>query len=191
MRDLPEAERAEAVRRAADEHARIVFDLSRGPLWRAGLLHVQTDEYILLLTLHHVIADGWSMTVLLQEVLSLYAAFMSDQSSPLKPLPIQYADFAQWQRERLQGDVLEQQLAYWKGVLTGAPTVLALPTDRPRPPVERHRGARLEFTLPADLLERLHAMSRRHGVTLFMTLLSAFQVLLLRHTDQPDLCIGT
>ncbi len=191
LREFPEEERDEAVRRAADKHARIVFDLGRGPLWRAGLLHVRTDEYVLLLTLHHVIADGWSMNVLLQEVLSLYASFISGEPSPLKPLSIQYADYAQWQRARLQGDVLEQQLTYWKGVLTGAPAVLALPADRPRPSVERHRGARFEFTLSADLFERLQTTSRRHGVTLFMTLLSAFQVLLLRYTGQSDLCIGT
>ncbi|MBS0151275.1 MAG: amino acid adenylation domain-containing protein [Nitrospira sp.] len=189
--ELPDDKREENVQRLAETHAHIVFDLSRGPLWHARLLHVRTEEHVLLLTLHHVIADGWSMNIFLQEVLSLYASLVSGEPSPLQPLPIQYADYAQWQRKTLQGDVLERQLTYWKEVLAGAPTVLSLPTDHPRPSVERHRGARFEFELPADLLEQLKTMSRRHGVTVFMTLLAAFQVLLFRHTGQSDLCIGT
>jgi len=191
LRSLPEAKREAEVRRLAEAEAQRLFDLSRGPLWRAVILRLEERHHVMLLTLHHVIADGWSLNVLAQEIVSFYTAFATDRPALLPALPIQYADYAQWQREWLQGEVLESQLAYWKRHLEGAPVVLALPTDRPRPAVERHHGAQYEFTIPAEVVAQLRLLSRRYGVTLYMTLLGAFQVQLLRYSGQTDLCIGT
>src|SRR5205814_1001896 len=141
--------------------------------------------YVLTLVMHHIVSDGWSMGVLMNELCALY------EGRDLDPLPIQYADFAAWQRNWLQGEVLEGQLGYWKQQLEGAATVLDLPTDRPRPAVQTHRGGHEMFWLDAELSERLRALSREHGVTLFMTLLGAFEVLLSRYANQKDFCVGT
>ncbi|HEY0083192.1 MAG TPA: condensation domain-containing protein, partial [Pyrinomonadaceae bacterium] len=150
------------------------------------------SEHVLLLTMHHIISDGWSMDILIRELGTLYMAFCRGVSaSPLPPLPIRYADFAVWQRERLQGRALDDQLLYWKRQLEGAPPLLALPTDRPRPAVQNFRGARRTLMLPEDLSRSLEALSRREGVTLFMTLLAAFDVLLSRYTGQEDIVVGT
>ncbi len=188
---LPEGEREERARHLAKEDARRPFNLARGPLLRAGLLQVGAEEHVLLLTAHHMAFDGWSMGVLIRELAVLYEAFVAQKSSPLMELPIQYADFARWQRERLRGEVLEAQLSYWKRRLEGAPTILELPSDRPRLPVRTANGARYSLRLSRTLTEALKELSRREGVTLFMTLLAALQTLLSRYAGQDDVCVGT
>src|SRR3989440_9084203 len=141
--------------------------------------------------MHHIISDDWSMQVLFGELATLYAAYAAGQPSPLTELPLQYADFALWQRQWVQGEVLEGQLAYWQQHLAGAPAVLELPTDRPRPAVQTFRGALHSFELPKPLSQGLKKLSQGEGVTLFMTLLAAFQTLLLRYTGQADLVVGS
>ncbi|MGH7412374.1 MAG: amino acid adenylation domain-containing protein, partial [Candidatus Methylomirabilis sp.] len=189
--DVPRAEREANAELLAAEEARRPFDLARGPLLRATLLRLSEEEHILLLTIHHIVFDGWSKEVFFREMAVLWEAFSTGGPSPLSPLPIQYADFAVWQREWLQGEVLESRLSYWKHRLQGAPSVLELPTDRPRPAVQHYRGARESFELPRTLAEALHELSRREGVTLFMTLLAAFQTLLFRYTGQDDIVVGS
>ncbi len=188
---LPEDEREAESRRLSTEEARQPFDLEHGPLIRAGLLRLQAEEHVLLLNMHHIISDGWSTGVFVRELRALYEAFSQDKPSPLPELPIQYADFAVWQREWLAGEVLERQLSYWKGQLTGAPAVIDLPTDRPRPAVQSYRGAHQSMRLSRELTEKLKELSQREGATLFMTLLAAFQTLLMRYTSQEDIVIGS
>ena len=153
--------------------------------------------HVFYMTLHHIAADGWSVGVLFRELTALYAAFSRDpeyrvpRPSPLTDLPIQYADFAVWQRKWLQGDVLEEQLAYWKRHLEGAPPVLELPMDHPRPAVQTYRGAREGLVFDRGLWEALKQLSRQEGVTDFMTLLAAFQTLLYRYSGQEDVVVGT
>jgi amino acid adenylation domain-containing protein len=166
------------------------FDLERDPLVRARLLRLGDDEHVLAATLHHVISDGWSMAVFIRELTQLYEAFVQNLPSPLPDLPLQYGDFAVWQRGRLGGEVLEKQLGYWREQLRGLPTV-ELPTDFPRPPVQSHRGAGLWFRVSAETNARLKAVAREEGATLFMLLLAAWQTLLLRYTGQEDLVVGT
>ncbi|WP_253910536.1 non-ribosomal peptide synthetase, partial [Pyxidicoccus fallax] len=191
LRVLPaDVREAEALRLQEDE-ARRPFDLSTGPLLRATLLHVQEAEYLLLLTMHHITSDGWSMGVLVREVVALYAAHVAGLASPLPPLTVQYADYAAWQREWLKGDVLESQLAYWRGQLTGAPAVLELPADRPRPAVRTYRGATHQSLLDPALARKLEALALREGATLFMLLMAGFQSLLHRYSGQTDLVVGT
>ncbi|HKS08829.1 MAG TPA: amino acid adenylation domain-containing protein [Pyrinomonadaceae bacterium] len=172
------------------EEGRYSFDLERLPLVRFRLLRLAENKHVLLLTMHHIISDGWSLGVITQELASLYRAFASDKESPLSELPVQYADFAHWQREWLTGEVLENQIAYWKKQL-GQIANLELPTDRPRPSVQSFRGARRFFTLPADLAESLGSFSRREGVTLYMLMLAGFKVLLNRYSNQDDIVVGT
>ena len=188
---LPEAKREAETQRLVVEEARRTFDLSKGPLFRASLLKLDEAEHILLLAMHHIVSDGWSMGILFQELAALYQAFSTGQSSSLPELPNQYADFALWQREWLQGEELERQLAYWKTQLEGLPPILELPIDRPRPAIQTFRGVSMDITLPPSFSKALKELSRREGVTLFMTLLAAFQVLLYRYTRQDDLVIGT
>ena len=176
LRALPAREGEATATRLATQEARLPFDLASGPLLRAALLRLGEQDSVFLLTMHHIISDGWSMGVFFRELSALYAAFATGQDSPLPPLPIQYADFALWQRGRLQGAVLAEQLGYWKRRLAGLP-LLALPTDRPRPAAPSFQGAGHYFTLPAELAERLRALSTRAGVTLFMTLLAGFAAL--------------
>jgi hypothetical protein len=183
-----EVREAEA-RRLSREEAQTPFDLERGPLIRVRLLRLSDTEHWLLLTLHHIVTDGWSWGVLVRELSALYAAHRQGEASALPALPVQYADYAVWQREWLQGEVLEQQLGYWKPMLAELP-VLKLPTDRPRPAVPSFRGGRVTFTLDAGLTAELRGLSRREGVTLFMTLLAAFQVLLYRYSGQDDIVVG-
>ncbi|HEY0169964.1 MAG TPA: condensation domain-containing protein, partial [Pyrinomonadaceae bacterium] len=188
---LPGPEReAEAVRLATCEAQR-PFDLERGPLLRARLLRLGAEEHVLLFTMHHIVSDGWSMGVLVKEVAQLYAAFAEGRESPLPPLAVQYADFAEWQREWLRGGVLEGQLAYWKAKLGGELPVMELPTDRPRPPVPSFRGGFESFKLSKEVTEGLKGLSHRAGGTLFMTLLAAYKLLLYRHTGQEDILIGS
>jgi amino acid adenylation domain-containing protein len=158
---------------------------------RASVLKLDAAEHILLLMTHHVAIDGWSFRVFFSELSALYKAFSGGTPSPLSQLPIQYADYAAWQREWLQGEVLTHQLEYWRSHLAGAPQVLELPTDRPRPSTESHRGAHYSFSIPREVSEGLGAFSRREGTTLYMTLLSGFVVLLSRYSGQQDLLVGT
>jgi amino acid adenylation domain-containing protein len=189
--ELPAGEREAALRRDLAAEAARPFDLAAGPIFRARLFALAPDDHVLLLTMHHIASDGWSMGVLNREIAVLYQAFRAGEPSPLPDLPVQYADYAAWQRGWLSGDVLEAQLGYWRGALAGAPAALELPTDRPRPPVQTYRGARRVLTLPADLTAALKDLSRKEGATLFMTLLAAFDVLLQRHTGQTDVTVGT
>jgi surfactin family lipopeptide synthetase A len=192
LRYLPEAEREAEALRLATEDAGIPFDLAQGPLLRATLMRLGDLEHRLFLTLHQSIFDGVSLyQVFLPELRALYEAFSSGKPSPLPDLPIQYADFAVWQRQWLQGDILTDQLAYWKQQLAGAPAELMLPTDRPRPPVRTYRGAMRSFALSRHLTDAIKALSRQERVTLFVTLLAAFNTLLYRYTGQDDLLIGT
>ncbi|RSZ55173.1 amino acid adenylation domain-containing protein, partial [Massilia atriviolacea] len=174
----------------ADE-ARAPFNLATGPLIRGRLLRVGDDEHILLITQHHIISDGWSMGVLVREVSALYAAFSTLQADPLPPLAIQYADYAAWQRGWLQGEVLAQQTAFWSNHLAGAPALLEMPTDRPRPAVQSYAGGEVRFVLPGALTNSLRNLSRRHGTTLFMTMLAGWSSLLARMSGQHDIVIGT
>jgi amino acid adenylation domain-containing protein len=190
LRALPETERETEVRRLATAEAQQPFDLTQGPLLRATLLRLGEHEQVLLLTLHHIVADGWSIGILLRELVALYAAFCLGQPSPLPELPLQYADFAVWQRQWLQAERLEPLLAYWTRQLQEL-SLLELPTDRPRPAVQSYRGACQSLRLPYTLSNALNALSRREGVTLFMTLLAAFQTLLHRYTGQDDLVVGS
>ncbi|MEQ8387017.1 MAG: amino acid adenylation domain-containing protein [Coleofasciculus sp. A1-SPW-01] len=188
---LPQNQREAEVQRLAIQEAQQHFNLSQLPLINAILLRLSQEEHILLITLHHIIFDGWSMGVLIQELVALYEAFSTGQSNPLPELPIQYADFAQWQRQRWQGEGLQSQLAYWKQQLGGELPVLELPTDRPRGAIQTFQGARHSLLLPKQLSDALKALSQREGVTLFMTLLAAFQTLLYRYTGQKDVIVGT
>ena len=188
---LPEAERESEARQVANRDAEKPFDLRTGPLFRATVVRLALDQHLLLLNMHHIVTDRWSLGVFSRDLAAIYRAFSEGMPSPLPELPIQYADFAFWQREWLQGEVLERQLGYWKTQLAAAPTLLELPTDRPRPPVETFRGAVSSHRLPPELLQKLKALSRREGVTLFMTLLAALKVLLWRYSGQDDILVGS
>ncbi|WP_240360970.1 condensation domain-containing protein, partial [Pyxidicoccus caerfyrddinensis] len=188
---LPATERESQARRLAAEEALCPFDLASGPLLRASLLRLDSEHHVLLVTMHHVVSDGWSMGVLVRELVSFYEASSSGLTPQLPPLPIQYADFASWQRDWLQGDVLQGQLDYWKQQLSGAPTLLELPTDRPRPAVQSQRGALLPVHLPLPLSEALSAFCQREGVTPFMALLAVWQLLLARYSGQDDVSVGS
>jgi hypothetical protein len=166
------------------------FNLSQDPTLRAALFKLSQVEHVLLLVTHHISSDGWSSRLLFHEIATLYDAFANNRSSPLPELPIQYVDFAAWQRNWLQGELLQSQLAYWKQRLAGAVTTLRLPTDYPRPPIQTNRGALQTFAVSGDLTQSLKNFSRRNRVTLFMTLLGAFQTLLYRYSWQDDSVIG-
>ncbi|OOC15080.1 hypothetical protein BM451_02975, partial [Dickeya dadantii] len=168
-----------------------VFDLRTGPLVQGQLLHVDAQAHLLRLALHHIIADGWSVSLFINELSTLYAAFNAGQPDPLPPLRLRYGDYAAWQRQHLQGEVLQRQQQYWVSHLSGAPDCLTLPADHPRPPTQRYDGATLTFTLERDLTDSLYALSRRHDSTLFMTLLVAWAALLGRLAGQDDVVIGT
>ncbi|HEY3570077.1 MAG TPA: amino acid adenylation domain-containing protein, partial [Thermoanaerobaculia bacterium] len=184
-----EAREAELRRRIAAEVSR-PFDLGSGPLLRVLLLRLAPEEHVAVLTMHHIVSDGWSMGVLIRELGDLYAAFSLGRPSPLPELPVQYADFARWQREQLRGEALEAEIAYWRERLAGAQP-LELPTDRPRPPLQTTRGAAHPLFLPRELRDGLVAFGRREGATLFMTGLAAFAALLARLSGQDDIALGT
>ncbi|HEY0372238.1 MAG TPA: amino acid adenylation domain-containing protein, partial [Thermoanaerobaculia bacterium] len=188
---LPADEREAHVTRITNHESREPFDLTTGPLLRGRLLTLAGDEHVLLITQHHIISDGWSIDVMTREVAALYAAFVRGESDPLPPLDIQYADYAQWQRSWLQGEELARQFDFWKEHLTGAPALLELPTDHPRPALQSYAGASVPLVLSAELTAGLRELSQRHGVTMFMTLLSAWGVLLARLSGQQDVVIGT
>ncbi|HKH47114.1 MAG TPA: amino acid adenylation domain-containing protein, partial [Thermoanaerobaculia bacterium] len=192
---LPQPQReAESSRRIAAEALR-PFDLSRGPLLRAAVLRLGAEEHAALLTMHHIVSDGWSMQVLVEEVGALYAGFLDGgldgRPSPLPELPVQYADYAAWQRSWLSGEVLETELGAWRRRLAGLPPRLELPTDRPRPAVQTHRGAARSIAMSPELSTRLVALGRREGATPFMTLLAGWQALLGRFAGVEDLAVGT
>ena len=187
---LSATEQEAEVARQAEAAAGQGFDLREVPLLRVRLLRLGAEEYVLILTMHHIVSDGWSVGVLVEEVGKLYEGYVSGAESPLAELGIQYGDYAVWQREWLQGAVLAEQVEYWREQLRGAPGVLELPTDRPRPKVQSYRGAREVVRLERELTERLQELSRGEGATLFMTLLAAFKVLLSRYTGQKNIVVG-
>jgi len=189
--ELSPEERETKVLQLATDESRRPFDLTRGPLLRATLYRLDEQEHVLLLVMHHIVSDGWSTGVLIREVTTLYKAFSSRKPSPLGALPIQYADFAKWQREWLQDQKLETLLAYWKRQLEGCPPVLELPPDRPRPALQSFRGAHRSVMLPRSLADSIAALGHREGATPFMALLAALQTLLCRYTGQEDICVGT
>jgi amino acid adenylation domain-containing protein len=188
---LPAEQREAEVRRLVDEELRRPFDLAADSPLRASLVRLGDDEHVALVTMHHIASDGWSMGVLLRELNALYAAFVRGEPSPLSELPVQYADFAAWQRQWLRSEVVEAQLEYWRHKLAGSPPLLPLPTDRPRPAEQSYNGAGFSGTLPRELAEGLKDLARREGVTLYMLLLSAFQALLRRVSGQADVSLGT
>ncbi|WP_295615448.1 non-ribosomal peptide synthetase [Chamaesiphon sp. GL140_3_metabinner_50] len=190
LQQLPPAERESRAKQLTLEATQHPFNLSAEPLLRVKLLRLEQTQSILLLTLHHIVADGWSIGVLMNEIASLYPAFANNHPSPLPELPIQYADFADWQRRSLQGDVLATQLGYWQQQLDGI-SILNLPTDRPRLAAQTYQGARQPLQLSKSLSLALLALGQQEGVTLFITLLAAFQVLLYRYTQQSDIAIGS
>ena len=191
LRDRPAADRELEASRRLEQEARRPYDLSRDAMLRALVLRLGDRDSALLLTMHHIASDGWSMGILARELSTLYDAHVTGRSPRLPELPLQYADYAVWQRQWLQGARLEGQLGYWTERLAGAPALLELPGDRTRPPIQSHRGARHTTFLPASLSEALKALSRREGATFFMTLLAAFQALLYRYTGQDDLVVGS
>jgi amino acid adenylation domain-containing protein len=191
LEGLSEAEREAETRRLINEEAQQPFDLAKKPLLRVKLLRLAKKEHVLLVTMHHIISDGWSMSIFVQELVALYQASVTGNPSPLPPLPIQYADFAHWQREWLQGEVLDTLLAYWKQQLAGIPPGLELPGDRPRPSIQTYQGACQTFLIPKPLTEDLKALCQQEEVTLFMLMLAAFKTLLYRYTAQEDIVVGT
>lgn len=188
---LPESESEAEAGRLATEEAWLPFDLKHSPLLRARLLKLSELEHVALLTMHHIISDGWSSGLFLSELAALYDPFSEQPPLELPELPIQYADFAQWEREWLQNGGLDSQLAYWKQQLHGSPLLLELPTDHPRPPVQTHNGARQNVRLGREVIEPLKEVSRRGQVTLFTTLLAAFKTLIYKYSGQKDIVVGT
>ncbi|NCQ83110.1 MAG: amino acid adenylation domain-containing protein [Microcystis aeruginosa W13-18] len=191
LQHLSPEEQKNAAKKLVKEQALQPFDLANEALVRATLIVLNNNEYWLSLCLHHVISDGWSMGVFIEELTALYNAVNQGQVSPLKPLPIQYTDFAIWQRKWFRGEVLENQLNYWRKQLAEAPTFLPLPTDKPRPARQSFTGAHQEFQLSLELTQKLTELSQQQGVTMFMTLLAAYGTLLYRYTGQSDILIGT
>src|ERR1043165_4970437 len=174
----------------ATEEARRPFAISHQPPFRVLLLKLGPSEHVILVTMHHVASDLFSRLILVREIAALYEAYSQGRPHALAELPIQYADYALWQRERLQGDVLDQQLQYWKTQLRDSPEILELPTDYPRPAHRSYRGARLSFSLPDEVVAGLKRLSLSEGATLFMVLTAGFQTLLQRYTQQPEISIG-
>jgi hypothetical protein len=190
LRDLRQEDREAEAKRIRRAEAVKAFDVARGPLLRVTLLRMAEQEYVLLLTMHHIIVDGWSKPVMAAEITELYRAHVAGEQPKLPELPIQYADFAVWQREWLQTDLLERQLAYWKNQLDGLPD-LELPTDYPRRATMKHLAGTVPFHFSNELTERLKDLSRRQGTTLFMTLMGGFQTLMSWLTDRTDVAVGT
>ena len=191
LRHLTRKEADAQVSRHMVQEFRRRFNLAEGPLLRASLLRLDENEHVILLSLPHIVFDGWSNAILVHEVASLYQAFSEGSSSPLPELPVQYVDFAVWQREWLQSETLETHLAYWKQQLESAPLILELPVDKVKTQIAAARGASLPFHFPAGLTDDLKVLSRQHGVTLFMTLMTAFKIVLHSYSGQPDIIVGT
>ena len=174
-----------------NNHVQEPFNLKTGPLFKAKLLQLKDDQFILLLNMHHISSDGWSIGIFIRELCHAYLTFFQGQKPTLEPLPIQYSDFATWQRNWLQGEVLETQINYWKKQLKDAPPRLELPTDYPRPPIQSYKGSHYSHTLTPELTEQLKTLSQQEGVSLYMLLLAVFNLLLSRYSRQDDLCIGS
>jgi amino acid adenylation domain-containing protein/non-ribosomal peptide synthase protein (TIGR01720 family) len=191
LQSLPEAEQQIKVQHLATTEARRPFDLAIGPLLRATLLRLSDESHALVVVVHHIVCDGWSVGIFRHELSALYTSFCAGEPSPLPALSIQFADYAHWQRGWLQGETLAAQLAYWQAQLSGAPPLLELPTDRPRPSVQSFRGGSAVFQLDQALTQELKRMSQRAGATLFMTLLACFALLLSRYSRQEDIVIGS
>ena len=191
LRHLPAAERETAARHLTTAEMHRPFNLSTGPLLRASLFRLGDTEHIFILTMHHIVSDGWSMGIFFRELGAFYDGFVNGRSTSLSPLQIQYGDFAHWQQQELSGNRLAQQLDYWRQQLHGAATLLELPTDWPRTAIQRFQGAGQTHWLPAGLSQALHGLSRQEGVTPFMILLTAFATLLHRYTRQDDILIGS
>ena len=191
LREFPESEREPEARRLVAAEVQRPFDLAVGPLLRIGLIRLDEQDHIVLLTIHHIVSDGWSSGVFTREISALYPAFSTGKPSPLPPLPIQYVDFAHWQRLRLQSEVLESQLSYWKRQLGGAPGLLDLPTDRPRASGQTSEGAGEFILISKSLSDAVKEFSRRENATMFMTLLATFQTLLHRYCLQDDIVVGS
>ena len=188
---LPAEARQQRLRQLADDQAHQPFDLERGPLLRACLVKAEDREHFFVLTLHHIVTEGWAMDIFARELGELYEAFVDDRESPLPPLPVQYLDYSLWQRQWLESGEGARQLAYWQARLGDEHPVLALPADRPRPPVQSHRGELYRFELDPALVARVHAFNRQRGLTLFMTMTATLAALLHRYSGQHDLRIGT
>ena len=188
---LPVAEQEAQVRQLAEREARKPFDLSRAPLLRVALIHLSEQDHVVLFTMHHIVGDAWSENVLRREIGQLYHAFSQGQPSPLAELPVQYADFAVWQKQWIESEVLEEQLSYWKQQLGDEPPVLELPLDRPRPAIQTFDGSSHEIFLPESVAKAIRTLNREEGVTLFMTVLAAFQSLLHRYSGQDDIIVGS
>lgn len=188
---LDEVTRSSEIALHRQHEVTTAFDMVQGPLWRAKVLRLYPEEHIVLFTAHHAISDGWSMVVLVQEMAQLYQAFLAGRPSPLPELPVQYADYAVWQREWLQGDVLAEQVDYWRNQLAGAPARLELPTDRPHTQNRTTDGATHSFTIARDVVAKLEGVSRSEKATPFMVVLAAFAALLSRFSGQEDVLMGT
>ncbi|KAF9949715.1 hypothetical protein BGZ70_001659, partial [Mortierella alpina] len=186
-----EQEKNTAVKKAAIQEASTPFDMEQGPLVRTKLIQLGGNEHVFLITIHHIVTDGWSMGVVFRELNELYGAYSSDQSDPLVPLSIQYPDYATWQRQQLTQDKLKDQAEYWRQTLAGAPVFIELPTDRPRPPQQSFTGASVPIRFDSRLTSALKSMSHKHGVTMFMTTLAAWSAVLSRLSGQDDIVIGT
>jgi non-ribosomal peptide synthetase component F len=191
LSNLSTAKREEEVSKEVRTEAQRIFDLEQGPLFRATLLRLARQEYVLLITMHHVISDGWSIGVLLSELTALYSAFDRGDPSPLLPLPMQYADFAEQQRQWLTGEALQKQIHYWQKQLSSLPPPLELPTDRPMPIAPSFQGNTCPFLIASDLTARLRSLARENRASMFMVLLAAWQVLLHRYSGQSDILVGT
>ena len=191
LRSLPESERMAEARRLASEDGMRPFDLSTGPLLRVTLLQLRDEDLAFLVTMHHIITDGWSIGVFFRELRVLYQAYLDDLPSPLPELTVHYPDYAIWQRQWLRNGALERQLAYWKKQLSGAPAVLELPMSRPRPAVQSSVGRLIPLMIPKGLTASLRELSKREGVTLFMNLTAAFQALLHCYTGSLDIVVGS
>lgn len=191
LQSYPEAEQAIAVKELAAVERAKPFDLQKGEIFRCQLLRLSETSHVLVLAVHHIAADGWFMGIFLKEFASIYTAFSQGEQSSLPELPIQYADFAAWQRNWLQGEVLERHLKYWRQQLAHLPPLLELPTDRPRPPIQTFQGSKVPFRLSLSLTQQLKRLGQQNGATLFMTLCTVFAVLLARYCGQTDIVIGS
>jgi amino acid adenylation domain-containing protein len=191
LESIPQQDQSITVKKLAEEERAKPFDLQKGPVFHCQLLRLSKTEQVLLLSVHHIAADGWFMGIFLREMIKLYEAFIESKPSPLPELPIQYADFAAWQRNWFEGEVLQKNLNYWKHQLANIPPLLELPTDSPRPAIQTFRGDKVSFQLSLQSTQQIKQLSQRNGATLFMALLAAFAVLLSRYCQESDLVIGS